>query len=102
MNVWLSSGANHQWNPRQPKPETAWEAELDKLVNQQASSTSSRERQALFNRAQEIIYEQEPFLYLVHPNALAAVSPVVKGLRPTILRPQLLWNIETLKVIRTK
>ena len=26
MNVWLSSGDNHQWNPGQKTPETAWEA----------------------------------------------------------------------------
>jgi len=101
-NVWPSSAANHQWNPRQPKPETLWEAEIDKLMLVQTTSGSQTERRNAFHRVQEIIYEQEPFLYLVHPNALAAVSPAVQGVRPTILRPQLLWNIENLKVSRGK
>ncbi len=102
MNVWLSSGANHQWNPRQPKPETPWEAEIDRLMQQQSTATSLAQRQAAFHRVQQILYEQEPFIYLVHPNALAAVSPAVKGVRPTVLRPQLLWNIQSLRVERAR
>jgi peptide/nickel transport system substrate-binding protein len=39
MNVWLSSSENHQWNPQQKTPETAWEAEIDRLMRAQASST---------------------------------------------------------------
>jgi peptide/nickel transport system substrate-binding protein len=32
MNVWLSGSSNHQWNPNQKSPETAWEAEIDRLM----------------------------------------------------------------------
>ena len=32
MNVLLSSASNHPWNPAQPKPETAWEAEIDQKM----------------------------------------------------------------------
>jgi peptide/nickel transport system substrate-binding protein len=32
MNVWLSSGTQHAWNPEQVKPATAWEAEIDRLA----------------------------------------------------------------------
>src|SRR5437667_3679493 len=42
MNVWLSSAENHQWNPKQSKPATAWEAELDRLMRAQASTTSDK------------------------------------------------------------
>ncbi len=38
MNVWLSSGEEHQWNPRQKTPATAWEAEIDRLMRSQASA----------------------------------------------------------------
>ena len=31
MNVWLSSGPTHLWNPSQREPATAWEAEVDDL-----------------------------------------------------------------------
>ena len=40
MNVWLSSAENHQWNPQQTAPETAWEAEIDRLMRAQAASSS--------------------------------------------------------------
>ena len=75
MNVWLSSAANHQWNPRQKSPETAWEAEIDRLMRAQASSPSYEKRRASFDRVQEIIAEQVPFVYLVTKHALAAADP---------------------------
>lgn len=100
MNVFLSSGANHQWNPKQAKPETPWEAEIDALMRKQSSAAAENERRSSFNRVQEILYEQQPFIYLVHPNALAAISPGVKHARPGTLRPHLLWNVEMLYVPR--
>src|SRR5260370_3539865 len=38
MNVWLSSAENHQWNPSQKQPKTAWEAEIYPLIRTQTSS----------------------------------------------------------------
>jgi peptide/nickel transport system substrate-binding protein len=96
MNVWLSSAANHQWNPRQKAPETLWEAELDRLMQSQASSLSYEKRRQSFNRVQEIISEQVPFIYLVTKNALAAVDPRLKNVSPSPLTPQLLWNVHKL------
>ena len=32
MNLWLSSGTHHAWNPEQTKPATPWEAEIDRLA----------------------------------------------------------------------
>jgi peptide/nickel transport system substrate-binding protein len=96
MNVWLSSSSNHQWNPNQKTPATAWEAEIDKLMRLQASSADPKKRKEAFDRVQEIVMEQLPFLYLVNKNALVAVSPAVANAAPTILRPQVHWNIERL------
>ncbi len=93
MNVWLSSGDNHQWNPRQKSPETAWEAEIDGLMRAQASALTEKDRKRNFDRVQEIVAEQAPFIYLVNKNALSAVSPVVHGAAPAVLRPQTYWNI---------
>ncbi len=96
MNLWLSSGENHQWNPHQKSPATAWEAEIDRLMKAQASSLDYRKRKAYFDRVQEIVIEQAPFIYLVNKNALAAVSPALAGASPVPLRPQTFWNIDTL------
>ena len=96
MNVWLSSAENHQWNPNQKTPATAWEAEVDKLMREQASTADLKKRQAAWNSVQEIVYEQQPFIYLVNKHALSAVSPNVANAEPVVLRPQTYWNIDEL------
>ncbi len=98
MNVWLSSSENHQWNPQQKTPETAWEAEIDRLMRAQASSGDARKRKESFDRVQEIVVEQAPFIFLINKNALSAVSPAVLGASPVILHPQTFWNAERLTV----
>ncbi len=96
MNVWLSSSSMHSWNAKQPKPETAWEAEIDRLMREQASQLDARKRKAAFDRVQEIVVEQAPIIYLVNKNALSAVSPAVANAHPVVLRPQAFWNAEKL------
>jgi peptide/nickel transport system substrate-binding protein len=96
MNVWLSSTANHQWNPSQPAPATPWEAEMDRLMRQQAATPDDGRRKALFDRVQRIVWEEEPFLYLVNKNALVALSPRVRNAEPAVLNPRLMWNVERL------
>jgi peptide/nickel transport system substrate-binding protein len=98
MNVWLSSSENHQWNPQQKVPETAWEAEIDRLMRTQASSSDAKKRKEAFDRVQEIVVEQEPFIFLINKNALSAVSTSVRGAAPVILSPQTFWNAERLTV----
>ena len=98
MNVWLSSAENHQWNPEQKTPETAWETEIDKLMRAQASTGDVKKRRESFDRVQEIVVEQEPFIYLINKNALSAVSTSVQGASPVILHPQTFWNAERLTV----
>ena len=98
MNVWLSSSDNHQWNPSEKTPETAWEAEIDRLMRAQASSADAKKRKESFDRVQEIAVEQAPFIYLVNRNALSAVAATVQGASPVILVPQTYWNVERLSV----
>jgi len=98
MNVWLSSSDNHQWNPSEKAPETAWEAEIDRLMREQASSADAKKRKQSFDRVQEIAVEQAPFIYLVNRNALSAVAANVQGAAPVILVPQTYWNVERLSV----
>ena len=96
MNVWLSSASNHQWNPSQKSPETAWEAEIDRLMQGQASTVDPRKRKAFFDRVQQIVWEEAPFIYLINKNSLAAVSPSLRNVTPVALRPQIYWNVEHL------
>ena len=96
MNVWLSSSDEHQWNPRQKSPATQWEAEIDRLMRAQASTMENQTRKKYFDRVQEIVSEQSPFIYLVNKNALTGISPTLEGARPVVLRPQTYWNVERL------
>jgi len=98
MTVWLSSGEDHQWNPNEKSPATPWEAEIDKLMREQASSSDGKIRKAKFDRVQQIVAEQQPFLYLVNKNALSAVSPDLLGADPVALNPQAFWNIDLLRL----
>jgi peptide/nickel transport system substrate-binding protein len=100
MNVWLSSSENHQWNPQEKVPETPWEADIDRLMRAQASSSDAKQRKEAFDRVQEIVVEQEPFIFLINKNALSAVSTTVHGAAPVILSPQTFWNAERLTVAK--
>ena len=96
MNVWLSSAANHPWNPAQPAPQTAWEAEIDSLMRAQAVEPSAVRRKALFDRVQAIVVDQAPVIYLVDKDSLSAVSGALGNASPAVLHPQTLWNVERL------
>ena len=96
MNVWLSSASNHQWYPNQKTPATPWEAEIDRLMQAQAATIIPAKRKAYFDKVQEIVSDQAPFLYLVTKNSLCAVSPKLQNVQPAMIRPQTYWNAENL------
>lgn len=98
MTLWLSSGENHQWNPNQKAPATAWEAEIDKLMREQAAAPTDKERKAKFDRVQQIVAEEQPFIYLINMDVLLAVSTNVVGASPVVLNPPGFWNVETLRL----
>jgi peptide/nickel transport system substrate-binding protein len=102
MNIWLSSGENHQWNPAQKTPATAWEAELDRLMQAQASTTDRHGRKQIFDDVQQIVFEQQPFIYLVHKDSLSAISPILRGADPVALSPQTYWNVERISIASEK
>ena len=98
MNIWLSSAANHQWNPNQKSPETPWEAVIDRLMQSQTAAQDPAKRKVFFDKVQQIAREEAPFIFLVNPNALSAISPNVRNVSPAKLRPQIYWNAERLTV----
>jgi peptide/nickel transport system substrate-binding protein len=97
MNVWLSSSDNHQWNPSEKTPATPWEAEIDRLMNAQAIAATDAERKRSVDRVQQIIAEQQPFIYLVYPNMLYAVSPSLSNVQLSVLQPGIVSNIDFIK-----
>jgi peptide/nickel transport system substrate-binding protein len=96
MNVWLSSGGTHLWNPRQQSPATPWEAEIDGLMRRQIVTRKYAERKPLFDRVQELLMENLPLIPLVSPNILTGARKGLQNFRPAVLEHYTLWNIEEL------
>ena len=102
MNVLLSSASNHPWNPSQKAPATVWEAEIDRLMLAQAVTDDLAARKKNFDRVQEILREQSPIVYLLHPNSLSAISAKVHGAKPTPFFPHTFWDADHLTVAEGK
>lgn len=98
MNVWLSSGETHLWHEGEQKPATPWEAEIDRLMEQQLTTLDYAKRKKLYDRVQEIVSEDLPVICLVSPNILVGASNRVANFRPAILVPYALWNVEELYI----
>ena len=97
MNIWLSSSANHQWNPSQTMPATPWEAEIDQQMRLLAASSNDTERKQAIDRVQQIVADEQPFIYLVYPNMLYAVSPDLLNVKLTLLQPGVVSNIDLIR-----
>jgi peptide/nickel transport system substrate-binding protein len=96
MNVWLSSGGTHLWNPSQEHPATAWEAEIDRLLEQQLGTPGYEQRKKLYDRVQEILAQNQPMIFLASPHILAGAKNSVGNFHPAVLEPYVLWNVEQL------
>jgi len=96
INVWLSSGGTHLWNPSQSHPATPWESEFDRLIEDQLSARTFDQRKKLYDRAQEILAEQQPMIFLASPDILAGSKNSVGNFHPAVLEPYILWNVEQL------
>jgi len=82
-NVWESSGQLHVWYPRQEKPATEWEAEIDGLFNEGAQELDQELRKQIYLRWQQIVAEQLPLIYTVLPASLMAIRNKFGNLEPT-------------------
>jgi len=96
VNVWLSRGATHLWNPSQAHPATPWEAEIDGFLEAQLTATSYPQRKKLYDRVQEILAQYQPMIFLASPDILVGAKNAVGNLHPAVLEPYVLWNVEQL------
>jgi peptide/nickel transport system substrate-binding protein len=100
MNVWLSRGPTHLWRLGQPEPATPWEREIDDLMRRQLVTLDPRERKRLYDRVQELVAVNLPIIPLVSPNVLVGARSGLGNLRPAILEPSLIWNVDELFWVR--
>jgi peptide/nickel transport system substrate-binding protein len=96
INVWTSGGGAHVWAPSEAHASTAWQAEIDRLMQQQTAVLDHRKRKQLYDRVQELVAEHNPVICLVSPNILVGAKDSVGGIKPAVMRHHLLWNAEQL------
>jgi len=96
LNVWLSSGGTHLWNPAQAHPATPWEAEIDELMEQQLAAPGFAQRKKLYDQVQQILAQYQPMIFLASPNILAGAKNAIGNFHPAVLEPYVLWNVEQL------
>ncbi len=98
LDFWLSSGDGHLWNMSQKTPATEWEKQIDQLMTEMAGITDQARRVAIFTDVQRIFAENLPVLYFAAPRFLYGHSTRLRGVVPSALRPQVLWNADMLSV----
>jgi peptide/nickel transport system substrate-binding protein len=100
MNVWVSNGSTHLWHMGEARPATSWEADIDRLMNQQMLTLNYKRRKRLYDQVQQIIAANLPMIFLATPDVLVAAKPAVGNFRPAVLEPTTLWNVDQLYLRR--
>lgn len=105
-NVWSTEGGLHSFNQQpqvgQPPIEgwkvvAPWEQKINDLYVQGAQELNEQKRKAIYGEAQRLIAENLPYIYLVNPLAMTAVSDRVEGIEYSALGGAF-WNIHELKI----
>lgn len=86
-NVWLSDGRLHMFNMRLPDEGKdkilPWEKELDECFTKGALATKFEDRKKYYDKYQEIVYEQKPFIYIYSPVIIVAIRDKFKNIYPS-------------------
>ncbi|MGE3842163.1 MAG: hypothetical protein AB7I50_11290, partial [Vicinamibacterales bacterium] len=79
-------------------PVTVWERRIDDLMLQHARISDPAERKRLFVDVQRILQAEMPAIYFAAPRVTVATSLRVRGVRPGLLQPFVLWDAASLSV----
>ncbi len=96
INVWTSGGSTHVWNLRSRQAQMPWEAEMDHLMQQQMIAPNYEERKRMYDRVQELVWENLPLICLVSPDVLLGATERLGNFHPAVLSSYALWNAEEL------
>jgi len=92
-NVLLSSGRLHLFDQRLPDSKgivkvsdaRPWEKEIDDLMEKGPLVFDTKERKAIYNKVDQIIYDQCPFIYTASGTMIAGVRNTLQNYAPTPL-----------------
>jgi peptide/nickel transport system substrate-binding protein len=91
--IWTSAGNLHMWEPYQTKPTRPWEARIDELFRQGAQELDETKRKAIYAEFQKIVGEEQPLIYTVVPDAIAALRNKYGNVKPSPTGG-VTWNVE--------
>ena len=104
-NIWYTDGNLHMFNQKPQvgqKPITGrvvadWEKEIEQLYLAGAQTLKREKRKEIYSKAQQLVSQYVPFIYLVNPYSLEAVRNRFKGIEYSALGGAF-WNIENISV----
>jgi peptide/nickel transport system substrate-binding protein len=96
VNVWASGGGTHVWDLAPKKARADWQKEIDFLMSEQMVTLDYQRRKGMYDRVQQLIWENVPVIFLVSPNVLVGATNKLGDFRPAILSNYSLWNVEEL------
>lgn len=79
-----SSGSLHLWYPKEPKPATPWEAEIDRLLDQGTMVMDPLKRAPYYWRIQQILHDQLPIIETVRQVRYQAWRNSLENFQPTV------------------
>jgi peptide/nickel transport system substrate-binding protein len=96
INVWTSEGGAHVWNLGPNHFREPWQEEVDRLMREQMITVNYEKRKRMYDRVQELVWENVPVICLVSPNVLAGATQRLGNFHPALLSNYTLWNVEEL------
>ena len=88
-NVWYSNGTLHVFNMRKTSQDNKklfkWERELNDIFDKASLELDFEKRKTLYERYQQLIYDEKPIIYLYSPIRISAVRNKFGNIHPTEL-----------------
>lgn len=88
LNVWHSNGTLHVFNKNTGDKNhqvSSWEKEIDNIFEKASLELNYDKRKILYDKYQQIVYEQDPLIYLFSPLRINAIRTKFKNIFPTEL-----------------
>jgi peptide/nickel transport system substrate-binding protein len=99
-NMWRSTGRSHLWFPKQTTPSTPWEKRIDEIFDAGVKELDPVKRKSIYREWIQIVSDEQPMIYLVAGEQLAAIRNRFGNLFPAALGA--LHNEEELFVLPPK
>ena len=94
QNTLRSSGLTHFWNVKQPRPESEAEARIDRLVEENLTTTDFAKRRAAWVEIEKLLNDECFVIWLPTQIMKLPVRNKFGNVRPSVIPHRILWNIE--------